>query len=489
MSKGRRTGGYVVLTLVGLALIALLVVKQVTKHRLVTKLGNPGVLRRDGTRDISVRVDAAEKLLKMEKLADSLAGMPVYKRSYTAEALGEIEADESTAILGTILRDEEEAPSRWAGLALAKHGKRAIPTLMAALSASGATKDNAVLALKTLGVDAGPRLRFLLADRGPYKAAAEALAKIGGVGTAALMRGAYSMDNKLRVQSIAKLAAEKRPGALRANLDNLTTDKLSQVDDAIPALGVLGDAAAGPALVPFLKTGKRTATAVSIGMMRYAGAVEPLLAQIPAGDPAYRNAAVLALSRIGAPAVPALIRELRSPKVVMRQSAAKALIGTKSAQATAALMAALSDPDAGVRAPAARALGWEGNLTAVEVLVRALKDGDWRVVDAAAGALGEIGVAAIDRLLGVVAAPGQDVRVSFQISRALAIMGYQATPKLVRALSSPNPEVQKWSATALGSIGDQRAVPELQQLSKRATGNVQWVAEEQLRVLTGRTGF
>jgi len=480
MDKGRRTGMYVVIVLIVLALIALMVVKQVAKHQLVTGLGN---------RDLSVRVPAAEKLLAMEKLADSLAGMPVYKRSYTAQALGEIHTDESTAILGTILRDEEDAPSRWAGLALAKHGKRAIPTLTAALSAGGATKDNAVQALKTLGVEAGPRLRFLLADRGPYAAAAQALAKIGGVGADALMRGAYSMDNKLRVQSIAKLAAEKRPGALRANLDNLTTDKLSQVDDAIPALGVLGDPAAGPALVPFLKTGKRTATAVSIGMMRYAGAVEPLLAQIPAGDPAYRNAAVLALSRIGAPAVPALIRELHSPKVVMRQSAAKALIGAKSAQATAALMAAVSDPDAGVRAPAARALGWEGNLTAVEVLVRALRDSDWRVVDAAAGALGDIGTTAIERLLAVVAAPGQDVRVSFQISRALAIMGYQATPKLVRALSSPNPEVQKWSATALGSIGDQRAVPELQQLSKRATGNVQWVAEEQLRVLTGRTGF
>jgi len=480
MEKGRRTGLYGAIAVIALALIAWLVVAQTAKHRLITELGN---------RDLAPRVAAAKQLLKMEKLGDSLAGLPVYKRSYTAQALGEIQTDESLRVLDALLHDEEDAPSRWAGEALVKHGRRALPTLMAALSAGGAIKDNATKALQALGADAGPRLRLLLSDRGSFKGAAPALAKIGGVGTEALIRGAYSLDNKLRVQCIANLAAEKRPGALQANLDNLGKAKLCQVDDAIPALGVLGDPAAGPALVPFLKTGKKTATAVSLGMTRYPGAVEPLLAQIPAGNPAYRNAAVLALSRIGTAAIPSLLRELRSPTVVMRQCAAQALIGSKSTQATSALIAALGDPEAGVRAPAARALGWSGNLTAVESLVRTLKDDDWRVVDAAAASLGDIGTGAVDKLLAALAAPGQETKVSFQISRALALMGTAATPRLIAALSSPNPVVQQWSATALGSLRDESAVQPLKDLGKRATGNVKWVVEEQLRILTGSTKF
>ena len=218
-------------------------------------------------------------------------GLPVYKRSYTAEALGEIQTDASTRVLGQLLRDQEEKPSQRAGVALTKHGTRAIPTLMAALSASGGTKDNAVLALVAMGQEAGPRLRFLLADRGTYSAAAEALAKIGGVGTDALMVGAYSADDKLRTVCISNLASQKRPGALQAALDNLDEkkDKLARVDDAIAALGVIANKAATPALIPFLATGKKTATATSLGLIADPRAVEPLLAQIPKGDPGYRG--------------------------------------------------------------------------------------------------------------------------------------------------------------------------------------------------------
>ena len=198
---------------------------------------------------------------------------------------------------------------------------------------------------------------------------------------------------------------------------------------------------------------------------------------------------MLALSRIGVPAVPALVRELKSSQVVMRRAAAQALKGNTSAEATPALVAALSDPDAGVRARRPRALGWSGNLAPVGALVRALGDKDWRVVDAAVQALGDIGPSAVSQLLTAVGATEQGTTTRFQISQALVVMGRDIVPQLVSALESPNTEVQKWSATALGGINDQRAVKALKQLGRKSSGDVRWVVEEQLRVLTGSTKF
>jgi HEAT repeat protein len=153
-----------------------------------------------------------------------------------------------------------------------------------------------------------------------------------------------------------------------------------------------------------------------------------------------------------------------------------------------ALMAALKDSEAEVRASAATALGWKGNVEAVPALVSALSDSNWRVVDAAVGALGDVGVGAVDRLLAVIRNPAENTTVSYQISRALSAVGRPAVPKLVAALSEPNPAVQKWVAVSLGEIGDQSAVEALKKLEASADPNVRWVAQEQLRRLTNLTG-
>ncbi len=483
MEKGRRTGVCVAAAAVVLALVGWLVSSQLAKHRLLTQLGN---------RDLAPRLEATRKLLAAGKLEDSLAGLPVYKRSYVAEALGEIKGDEPIRLLAKLLRDQEEAPQRRAGNSLIKQGTPAIPTLMAALPVGGGATDNAVRAVAALGKESAPRLRFLLADGGSSAAAAQALAQIDGVGTETLVRGAFCPDAAIRAAALADLAAQKRPETLHAALGNLdaTKDPLAQVDGAIAALGVLADPAATPALLPFLSTPRKTAAAASLGLIGDARAVEPILAQLPAGDLAYRNAAVLALGRIGSPAVPALVRDLKSPNLILRRACAQALVGTKSAAANGALVSALADADSQVRAPAARALGWSGNLGAVDALVTALGDKDWRVVDASMIALGEIGPRALPKLLAAVAAPNGNVQARYQISRAMAMMGMDATPQLVSALSSANPEVQKWSATALGAIRDKSAVPALKQLGRASTnGEVRWVVGEQLRMLTGSTKF
>ena len=110
-------------------------------------------------------------------------------------------------------------------------------------------------------------------------------------------------------------------------------------------------------------------------------------------------------------------------------------------------------------------------------------------MDAAVTGLGEIGPTAVPELLTVAGKTGQDVTVSYQVSQALAAMGTKVVPALIAALSNPNPGVQKWSAVALGAIGDQRAVPALKELEARTSGDVAWAAQEQLRTLAGTSLF
>jgi HEAT repeat protein len=157
---------------------------------------------------------------------------------------------------------------------------------------------------------------------------------------------------------------------------------------------------------------------------------------------------------------------------------------------TGALGAALQDTDPEVRASAALALGWQNNLEGVASLVAALRDPDWRVVDSAVKALGEIGVSATGRLLGVLRDPAQDVTLRYQVARALAAMGRPAVNELVVALSEQNPDVQKWSAVALAEIGI--AAPDvigaLEKLEQNSSGDLRWVASEQLRRLRRTTG-
>ncbi len=202
----------------------------------------------------------------------------------------------------------------------------------------------------------------------------------------------------------------------------------------------------------------------------------------------YRNAAILALRRIGPVAFPALVRELQSSEVLKRRAAAAGLVGSASPKVTEPLIASLQDPDREVRASAALALGWRGNVVAVAPLVAALSDDDWRVVDAAVEALGALGTQAMDALLSTLSDPSFDQTVRYQIARSLTAMGRPAVPKLIAALSVPQPEIQTWAVVALGDIGDQRAVEALRRLEQTASPQLKWVIGEQLRRLTRVAG-
>jgi len=468
------------LAVVALVLIGWLTARYVAKRQLIRSLGS---------NDMQVRVDAARRLLAMEKLSEALPAQHIIVRSKTAEALGEIGTDDALGVLGEILEDQEEAPRRWARQALAKQGMRAMPVLLNALSAGGGTTEEAIKALEEIGPRTTAEVRFLLSDDEAAGGAATALAKVGGIGVEALIRACYNAHGDFRANVLGKLGLEKVEAAVEPALYNLLPIDGSKKGAAIKALGLIGDRRAVPAIIPFLQDkDNREGAVTALGQIGDPRAVEPVLATMLETEKRYRNAAILALRRIGAPAFPALVRELRSDQVLMRRAAADALVGSDSAGVNGPLMAALKDLDAEVRASAALALGWEGNVGAVPSLVAVLSDPSWQVVDSAVSALGDIGLGAADMLLAVLRGGGSDLTVGYQISRSLSAMGRPVVPKLTAALSDGNTSVQTWSAVALGEIGDPGAVKALERLAETAGPEIRWVAQEQLRRLATLRG-
>ena len=493
METRRRPWPYLALAAVVLVLIGWLTARALAKRERIRGLSS---------NDMSVRVASARWLLEREKLADSLSAQPIIRRSKTAEALGAIALEEgnsalgeqSLGVLGMLLADSEESPRLWARRALALQGMRAMPVLRTAVASGGGTRDEAITALKYIwhpdedtyrdGVPA--QLRLLLSDRSAYKGAAAALSELGDVGAQALIRGCYGPDKKLRSSALSNLGLQRIQAGVDAALFNLQPLKVSRKGDAITALGLIGDPSTAPALVPFLTDADNRVVAVtSLGQIGDPVGIEPIIATLTETDTEYRTAAILALQRIGQPAFSGLVRELHSPELAMRQGAAASLVGSSSPQVTEALISALHDPDAKARASAAMALGWPDNLRGVTPLMAALSDSDWRVVDAAVEALGAIGPSCIQQLLAAVADPNETLTRRYQLARSVAAMGPDpsAVAQLVSGLSSPEPEVQKWSAVALGQIGGDKAVEALQRLQETATGDLQWVVQEQLRQL------
>jgi len=149
-----------------------------------------------------------------------------------------------------------------------------------------------------------------------------------------------------------------------------------------------------------------------------------LVAQLGALDREARGSAVRELYRIGDPAIPELIRALRSPQDTARISAALLLgwRGPAAAPAVTALIAALDDENYKVRINALfalRAIG-PGAYSSVPCILDALKDTDALVRENAAATLKTFGKAAARALdaLETLAREDKDEKVRAQAKAA-----------------------------------------------------------------------
>ncbi len=161
----------------------------------------------------------------------------------------------------------------------------------------------------------------------------------------------------------------------------------------------------------------RAAALRAIGAIGGESAVRVLVEWLPAPDVGEDAAA--ALIRIGAPAVPHVLRALRQPPAAER--AARVLGAIGDARATPALVGALEASPAGLRIAAIEALAALGDERAVPAVARSLSDSATPVVDAALVALARLGGPELAPVLAEIADGGAPAQ------RALALLALVRT--------------------------------------------------------------
>lgn len=205
----------------------------------------------------------------------------------------------------------------------------------------------------------------------------------------------------------------------------------------------------------------------ALGDIGDSSAVEPLIAALKNDElSGVRWKAAEALSKIGAPAVDALIGALRHHDDDVRWKAAIALGEIGDPRAIEPLITLLCDEDRFVKGRAAHALGLFGE-AAVDPLIRALREGDGNLRWGAAIALGKIqNPRAVEPLIRALADKYENVRA--ESAAALAAIGKPALEPLLQFLKFSDGAARLEVVTALGELQDTGAIQPLIQMLENA---------------------
>ena len=194
-----------------------------------------------------------------------------------------------------------------------------------------------------------------------------------------------------------------------------------------------------------------------------ASAVEPLCKLLAADHRASRALAMVELAQLkDARAVEPLLAIARSDDAVLRCYAVRALGELGDVHTLAPLLVCLKDKEPGVRAEAAQALGHLGDTRAVVPLLDALHDPDADMQYAAATGLSLLkDPRAVEPLLAQVK-NGADAGARRQAIDVLgSLHDLRAVEPLIAAVHDPDPNLGNRAIAALGELRDRRAVEPL----------------------------
>lgn len=402
----------------------------------------------DGEISASVRDTAAEALIAtLRKDSDSRV------RSSAAVALWELKDRRAVEALIAALADEDGHVRSVAAQALGDFGDaRAVEPLIEVLGEGPSAQLSAAESLGKLGdVRAVTPLAATLedADLDLYKAAAEALERIGGP----------EAERALAPPALDVLAERGDIDGLIRALHHIYEETRR---DAANALSELKDEKAVRAIIPALMDSEEHVRLAVRQILVNIGVVEPLLDALRDTSSGrswmVRYGAAWALGRLGdRRAVGPLTELLGDRDWAVRNAAAEALGTLRAAPPVETLLAGLKDGEPRTRAGAARALGQAGDERAVEPLIAALGDSDVDVRMAVAAVLGRLrDVRAVEPLI-VVLQKDQSSTGRMTAAQALGDLGdVRAVRGLIAALNDEW-DVQRRAAESLERIGGPEA--------------------------------
>ena len=209
--------------------------------------------------------------------------------------------------------------------------------------------------------------------------------------------------------------------------------------------------------------------------------IEALIARLEAErDWTVQASIVRALGRLEArPALPMLVRMLRSDRVEVRMTAAAALWRVPAVAVTPALVERLDDREASVRQWSATALGTIRDPRAVEPLMKSLDDEATSVRLEAIRSLRQIRApASVEELKSHAMSPDFGFDEQREALAAVLEIVDDDARALLDMMETPVPRVRQHLARGLGALGDESILSEMQRLLRRERN---WNVRRELR--------
>lgn len=339
-------------------------------------------------------------------------------------------------------------------------------------------RDIAARELIKLGADSVPLLVDLLQTHDPnlILTIQHILARIPSA-TPLLVKVLATAHPLARGRVAEVFGISKDTAAIPALLEALKGEFFTVRSRAALALSNIGDARAVNFLFPLLKDKEdevRSAACIAIAKFRDPSTFDDIT-NVLLDDPIIevRQSAARALGGTKHPAaLPFLMEALRDSSWWFEQEQAAAdllnAIKNMGEPAIEPLIQALGDREGTVRRYAAIVLGEMGDIRAIEELGMALYDLHVEVGRVAAEALAKFGAPAVDILTEALSHPEAAVRGNAVVALGM-IQDARVTPALIERLRDPDRAVVKQSILALGKLKDARALSTLREIASSRT--------------------
>lgn len=200
-------------------------------------------------------------------------------------------------------------------------------------------------------------------------------------------------------------------------------------------------------------------------------------------DPASMKSIIETAGEIGGPAdAKALLTLVRDNDLIVRQKAAEAVARIGDSDLVPDVIDLIQDSDVNVRRAAVDILNEMKDPRTASALVRALKDGDWWVRESATEALSELGGSKISKMIMELLNDSDEYVRRAAVEFYCRVKDEAAFEDLVGLLDDEDWWVREKAITALGLIGDPRAVGKIARLA--GDNEVKWAIPKAL----GRIG-